>query len=49
MRSLLGEPSPVAYVGRLLHTIEATGPVSWNDLNTLIRFVQALRRTNRPS
>ena len=49
MRSLLVEPSPDAYIDRLLQHIAATGLVSWNDLNTLIRHVQTLRGTNRPS
>ena len=49
MRSLLVEPSPDAYIDRLLQHIAATGLVSWNDLNTLIRHVQTLRGSNRPS
>ena len=48
MRSPLVEPAPDAHVDRLLQNIAATGRVSWNDLDTLIRYAQALRRTNRP-
>ena len=43
------EPSPDSCVDRLLQNIAATGRVSWNDLNTLIRYVQALRRNSRPA
>ncbi len=45
----LVEPSPDASVDRLLQHIAATGRVSWNDLNALIRYIQAMRRANRPS
>ena len=38
------EPSPDAHVDRLLQNIAATGRVSWNDLDTLISYVQALKR-----
>ena len=47
MRSPLVEPSPDAGVDCLFNKIAATGRVSWNDLNTLIRYVQALRRAKR--
>ena len=43
------EPSPDSCIDRLLQNIAATGRVSWNDLNMLIRYVQALRRNNRPA
>ena len=48
MKSPLVEPSPEG-VDRLLQNIAATGRVSWNDLDTLISYVQALSRTSRPS
>ena len=49
MRSPLVEPSPEAGVDRLLQNIAAAGRVSWNDLDTLISYAQALSRTSRPS
>ena len=49
MKSPLVEPSPDACVDCLFNKNAATGRVSWHDLNTLIRYVQALRRTKRTS
>ena len=43
------EPSPDSWVDRRLQNIAATGRVSWSDLNTLIRYVQGLRRNSRPA
>ena len=43
MRSPLVEPSPDAVVDCLFIKIAATGRVSWNNLDTLIRYVQDLR------